>query len=31
MKFKIEDNHLKIYYNNGKLKEDATDNLNEYI
>jgi len=29
MKFKIKDNHLLIYYNNGTLKEDATENQNE--
>lgn len=29
MKCKIEDNHLMIYYENGELKEDATENLNE--
>ena len=29
MKYKIEDNHLKIYYNDGELKEDATENIKE--
>lgn len=29
MKFKMEDNHLMIYYENGELKEDATENMNE--
>ena len=29
MKYKIKDNHLMIYYENGELKEDATDNQNE--
>lgn len=29
MKFKLKDNHLLIYYNDGELKEDATENLNE--
>lgn len=29
MKCKIEDNHLLIYYENGELKEDATENQNE--
>ena len=29
MRYKIKDNHLIIYYNNGKVKEDATENLNE--
>lgn len=29
MKYKIEDNHLIIYYANGEVKEDATENNNE--
>ncbi|MBU0958622.1 MAG: hypothetical protein KKB31_01625 [Nanoarchaeota archaeon] len=29
MKYKIEDNHLLIYYENGELKEDATESQNE--
>ena len=29
MKFRIEDNHLLIFYENGKLKEDATNGQNE--
>lgn len=29
MKYKIEDNHLMIYDDNGKLVEYATENLNE--
>jgi len=29
MKFKIQDNHLLIFYANGKRKENATENQNE--
>lgn len=29
MKYKLKDNYLLIYYENGELKENATENLNE--
>lgn len=29
MKYKMEDNHLMIYYDNGELLQDATENQNE--
>jgi len=29
MKHKLKDNHLLIIYENGEIKEDATENMNE--